>query len=421
MKRLPHFGVVIDVLGPGSTVVLHSGCAEPAWLGACLAEHAVALTGTRVINLMSMGELPYCQPQPSSCLDIATLFPGKGVRAALAAGKARTLRMPMSGICVRFDSGEIKANVLLLQVSPPDANGQVSLGVSVDYMHAVLRQSPMVVAEINPRMPRTRGDSLLPIAAIDWYVDSDAPLPEINSPPADPLEARIARTVAALVGDGAVLQMGSGALPTCVFAQLGHLQHLGLHTGLVSDSAIGLIESGVIDNSTKTCMPGLSVATMAGGTRRLYDFLDSNGALELHPCSLTHDARVLAGIDGLCAINSALQVDLAGNVNAEVINGRRIALPGGLPDFAQGASSARGGVSIIAIRSESLEHNVGNIVSSLPTGAPVTVPAGMVDFIVTEYGAARIRGLAAGDRARSLIGIAHPARREELRREIRHW
>jgi 4-hydroxybutyrate CoA-transferase len=416
MKRLDDLARVIGSLGEGATVVLHSACAEPPGLAAQLAQQASLLTGVNLITLMPMGQAPYGEPRPASHLRVATFFPGKGLRAALDAGRARPLRYPLSAMPGLFDSGAIRADAVLLQVSPPDDTGSVSLGLSVDYMRAVLAQSPLVIAEINPRMPRTCGDTLLAASAITWFVDAAGGPQEVAPAPADAVDQQIARNVAGLIGDGAVLQVGIGSLPDCVLGQLGHLKHLGLHSGIVTDAVRPLIEAAVIDNSTKRRFRGVGVATMAAGTQAFYDFLDRNAAVEFHPCSLTHGAAMLAEIDGLCAINSALQVDLTGAVNAETISGRRISMPGGLPDFAAGARRTRGGVSIVALRSTFGRQGASNIVARLGDGSPVTVGAQDVDYVVTEYGVAALHDGTARQRAAALIAVAHPAQREALHR-----
>ena len=410
MKRLHDPGALLATFGEGSTVVLHSACAEPR----LLASHAAAsMRGANLLTLMPMGQAPYGEPGASG-LGVATFFPGKGLRAALNAGTVRALRHPLSAIPRLFDCGTIKADAVLLQVSPPDETGHVSLGISVDYMRAVLAQAPVVIAEINSRMPWTCGDTRLAVSEIDWFVEATEGPQEVPPTPADAVDAHIARNVAALVRDGAVLQVGIGSLPDCVMTQLGHLKHLGLHSGVLTDAVRPLIEAGVIDNSTKRGFPGVGVTTMAAGTQSFYGFLHRNRAVEFQPCSLTHDAAVLTGIDGLCAINSALQVDLAGNVNAECIDGRQISLPGGLPDFAAGARRALGGISIIAVRSCFGEHRTSNIVPRLGAGTPVTVGPEDVDFVVTEHGVAALHGGSSRQRAEALIRIAHPRHRETL-------
>ncbi len=412
MKRLDDSAALFASLAGGATVVLHSGFAEPRGLARALARHASAMRRVRVVAMMPMGTSPYAEPGPASHLELYTFFPGKGMRAALDAGRAHALRHPLSAIPRLFDTGEWRADVLLLQVSPPDETGHVSLGVSVDYMRAVLAQKPRVIAEVNPRMPRTCGDTLLPVSAIEAFIDATEPPQDMQGAAPDAVDEQIARNVAGLIRDGAVVQAGIGSLPDRVMANLGHLKHLGLHSGIVTDAVQRLIESGAIDNSTKRIKPGVSVATMAGGTQGFYDFLHRNPAVEFHPCSFTHDAKVLAGIDGLCAINSVLQVDLEGRANAESVGGRRISLPGGLPDFASGARRAKGGMSIVALRSTAGRDSVSNIV--VQVGGPTTADASQIDYVVTEYGVAAMHG--SGDRAAALVAIAHPTHREALAR-----
>jgi 4-hydroxybutyrate CoA-transferase len=414
MKRLDDSGALLAGLRPGATLVLHSGFAEPRGLARTLAAQAPSMSGVRVVAMMPMGaDAPYAEPEPASHLELYTFFPGKGLRRAFDAGRVRALRHPLSALPGLFDSGAWKADAVLLQVSPPDDTGHVSLGVSLDYMRAVLRQRPLVIAEVNPRMPRTCGDTLLPVAAIDWFVEAgDAPQ-ELAAAPADAVDAQIARNVAGLVRDGMVLQAGIGSLPDAVLGQLGHLKHLGLHTGILTEAARPLIESGAVDNSTKRLLPGVSVTAMAGGSQSFYDFLHRNAAIEFHPCSLTHGAEVLAGMAGLCAINSVLQVDLDGSANAETVGQRRISLPGGLPDFASGARRAQGGISIVALRSRAKDRS--NIVARLAPGT-TTLKADQIDFVVTEYGVAALHGRSPARRAAALVAVAHPDCRDALER-----
>lgn len=416
MKRLDDIASFLHASCRGKSIVLHSGCAEPRGLAAMLAEHAQSIAGASLYTMMPMGASPYAYAEGAQSYTVNTFFPGTGLRRALNEGRATALRHPLSRIPGLFDRREIRADVLLLQVSAPDADGNVSLGISVDYMHAVLRQAPLVVAEINPDMPATCGDTRIPASAIDWYVQAQVAPQTVEPANADAVDGRIAQHVASLLDDGAVLQIGIGSVPDRVLASLAHLKHLGLHSGIITDAVRPLIESGVIDNSLKQRFRGVSVTAMAAGTQSFYRFLHRNPAIEFHPCSLTHDAATLAGIERMTAINGALQVDLEGRVNAESIHGRRVALPGGLPDFAAGAASAEKGLSIIAMRASFKDGTVSNIVDSLAAGEP-TVPAEHVSHVVTEYGIAPVRGVAPAQRAAGLIAIAHPGLRDELQRQ----
>jgi len=418
MKHLKDPASILGNLPSGATLVVHSGFAEPRGLARILAEQAPAMRGVRVVTMMPMGAAPYAQPEPASFLDLYTFFPGKDLRAAVNAGRVRALRHPLSALPGLFDTQAWRADVLFLQVSSPDEGAQVSLGISVDYMRAVLAQRPLVVAEINPRMPRTCGDSLLHVSEIDWFIEATEPPQDAKPMPADAVDDQIARNVAGLVSDGAVLQLGIGALPDRVAERLGHLRRLGLHSGIITDAVRPLIESGALDNSTKRYKPGVCVTAMAGGTQSFYDFLHRNALIEFHPCSITHGAPVLAEMDGLCAINSVLQVDLQGRANAETAGGRMVSMPGGLPDFASGARRAKGGRSILALRSTGGKNAASSIVLDLDGTVPTLMPD-QIDYVVTEYGVAPLHAASAAARAEALIGIAHPDHREALARQAR--
>ena len=416
MKPLTDFQEVLSFLPPRSSVVLHSGCAEPRYLAGELARHAGALEDVHVFTLMPMGEAPYAAAGTEGRLAPVTFHPGKGLRGAANAGRVEVMRTPLGSIPKLFRDRALTANVLMLQLSAPDEKGNMSLGISVDYMRAVLAQKPLVVAEINPLMPRTRGDTVIREHEVDFSAPSRNP-PQ-TTPPQPPEEAdrRIAEHVAGLISNGDVIETGIGSVPDLVLGQLGHLRDLGVHTGIITDPLLALIEQGVVTNATKKEFRGKCVTAMAAGTQPFYDALHENPAIEFHPCSLTHDVDRIAGIDGFCAINSVLQIDLAGQANAERMGSRIVSAPGGLPDFARGASLAKGGKSIIALRSTSKDGRHGNILARLAPGTPVAVAAEHIDYVVTEHGVARLTGLDPADRARALTAIAHPDFRADLRR-----
>lgn len=407
-KPLRGLDQVLSLFGEGTTVVLHSGFAEPIGLAYQLAQNAAALDGVELYTLMPMGQAPYAGAAAARHLSVHTFFPGKGLRAAANSGRAQVHRTPLSEIPKLFAQGRIGADVLMLQLSPPDAAGNMSFGVSLDYMRAVLDQEPVVIAEINPRMPRTCGDTIIREDQVDYIFEAEAGPQAMEAGTADETDRRIADNVAGLIGDGAVLQTGIGAIPDLVLPRLSHLSDLGIHTGIVTDALVPLLNSGAVSNGTKSRFRGKCVTTMAGGTQGFYDFLHDNPDIEFHPCSLTHDFETLAGIEGLCAINSVLQIDLAGNVNAETLDGRVISAPGGLPDFARGASASAGGMSIVALRSTGAGGKGSNIVAGLPAGVPATVAAAHIDFVVTEHGVARIRGLDIEGRRAAILAVAAP-------------
>lgn len=416
MQRIADLTSLARRLPPRPTLVLHSGCSEPTALATLLAAQSAAFAGATLYCLMPMGLAPYAEPAASGDWSVKAFFPGKGLRAAVAAGRASVLRHNLSELPGLFDSQSIKAHALFLQVSPPDPAGRVSLGVAVDYMHSVLRQKPLVIAQINPRLPRTCGDSLIDVGSIDYFIESDESPQGVPVTPADAVDEQIAAYAATLVDDGAVLQVGIGSLPDRILASLRDRRNLGIHSGIITDAVVPLLESGVINNRTKHTHRGVSITSMAAGTQTFYDYLARNDCVEFHPCSLTHDAATLAAIDRLTAINSILQIDLQARANAEVVAGRVISAPGGLRDFARGASRAERGLSILALRSTFKEHS--SIVGSLAADVPVTLEANDMDYVVTEFGIAAIRGKSGTERAEALIAVAHPAHQAALEREF---
>lgn len=416
MQALGHLRELRSALPAVPVIVLQSACGEPPRLARELAEAASEFAGATVYGLMPMGDAPYAGVEAAKHLSVQAFFLGKGLREPMNAGRATPRRCSLWEIPGFFARGEIKVDLLLLQVSAPDAQGRVSLGLSVDYMRAVLAQAPIVVAEINPQMPFTLGDTLLTADEVDFFVRADGPPQAVPPTAADETDRAIAGHVAGLIRSGAVLQAGIGSLPDLVLGQLGHLHDLGIHSGIITDAVRPLIEQGVVTNATKKIMPGKTVTTMAAGTQAFYDFLDHNAAIEFHPCSFTHAFDVLASIDGLVAINSVLQIDLAGNANAEQVAGRVISTPGGLPDFARGAAAAKDGLSIIALRAAIKGGSVSNILPALCAGTPHTLAATAIDYIVTEYGVAPLRGKSPAQIAEAICAVAHPDFRDALRR-----
>ncbi|HYG41977.1 MAG TPA: acetyl-CoA hydrolase/transferase C-terminal domain-containing protein [Bordetella sp.] len=414
MQRLVHLSEFLRDVLPQECIVIHSGAAHPTVLARQLAESAHMLRGHYVHTLLPYGPIPYAQAPARDHLELSTFLPGAGLRPALDAGRLHAMRQPLSEAPRLFNASN-PVGAVLLRVSTPDEAGRVSLGVAVDYMPAALRVARQVVAEVDPAMPRTAGDAWLNVGSIDAFVDAvDGPHEVLPAQP-DIVDEAIAGHVAGLVDDGAVLQLGVGSLPDQVLAKLGHLKHLGLHTGIIGDGARALIERGTIDNSTKEVLPGVCVATMAVGTRDFYRFMDRNPAIELHPCSVTHSQQVLRRLGCLHAINSALQVDLHGRVNAEWAGSRQVSLPGGLPDFSRAAAALAGGRSIIALRACDRKGRSA-IVADLPAERSCSLQPSEVDCYVTEYGVAAVRGGSADDRRKALIAIAHPEHRGALMR-----
>ncbi|MDO7843415.1 acetyl-CoA hydrolase/transferase C-terminal domain-containing protein [Sphingomonas sp. CA1-15] len=307
---------------------------------------------------------------------------------------------------------EIGVDTLVTQVAPMDANGEFSLGTNIDYAHAAARRCQRVIVEVNRHMPRTRGVSTIPLSAVTAIVEHDRPLVEIPSTVRRPEDDAIAAIIAGLIDDGACLQMGIGAVPEAVCAALRNHRHLGIHTELMTPGLAALMKSGVVDNSRKTLHPGKTVFTFAMGDAPFYDFIGDHPDIEGHPVSYVNDPAVIARNANMVSVNATLEIDLQGACNSEVMNGRQYSAAGGQLDFVRGASAAPGGKSIIACHSTAAGGTVSRIVRTL--SGPVTTPRNDIHVVVTEFGAADLRGKSIRERAEALTAIAHPRFRDQL-------
>jgi acyl-CoA hydrolase len=330
----------------------------------------------------------------------------------------------LSDIPALFHSGQIRLDAALLQLSPPDRHGLCSLGMSVDCARAAADTARILIAEVNRRMPRTLGNTAVPLGSLAAFVETDRPVAEHTPKPAGPVEQRIGEIIADLVEDGSTLQVGIGGIPGAVLARLGNKHDLGLHTEMFSDGVVPLIEGGVITNRRKSVHPGRSVTSFAIGSRRLFDFIDDNPAVEFHSCDRTNDTSLIRKNDRMVAINSAIQVDLSGQVCADSFGHRIYSGIGGQMDFIRGAALSRGGKPIIALPSTAAGGKVSRIVAELNAGSGVVTTRGHVHWVVTEHGAVNLHGLTLRERGEALISIAHPDFRGELGKSlarIRHY
>jgi acyl-CoA hydrolase len=309
-------------------------------------------------------------------------------------------------------------DAVIVHAAPPDRGGYLSLGVSVSYPLPAAREAPLVLAQVNPRMPRTLGNAFLHRSQVGYWVEAEHPLLEYPPSPLGDAEREIARRVAALIPDGATLQIGVGAIPQAVMEALGDRRDLGVHS-IVVDHMLPLIEKGVITNARKAPHPGRMDICEVMGTRRLFDFVHENRLINMEPSDIVHDPQVVGRIRNFVSLNSALEVDLTGQVNAESAGPRQLAGIGGQFDFVLGASRAPGGLGVIALRSTARSGMPSRIVSRLREGAAVTTPRYLADYVVTEQGVAALRGKSVAERARALIAVAHPTFREELERSLR--
>jgi acyl-CoA hydrolase len=353
-----------------------------------------------------------------------SLFTGPALRKSVEEGRAEFVPVFLSDIPALFAARRIPLDIALVQLSPPDAHGNCTLGTSIDAAKAAADTAPIVLAEINDRMPRTHGNTVVPLERVTAFMHTSRPLHAAESRDCSDVERRIGERIAALVDDGATLQMGIGAIPDAVLSRLGDKHDLSVHTEMFSDGLIPLIEAGVVTNRHKTVLPGRTVTSFVTGSQRLYDFVDDNLLVEFHPCDRTNDTALIRRNPKVCAINAAVEVDLTGQVCADSMGHRIYSGIGGQMDFIRGAALSDGGKAIIALPSTAASGRVSRIVSSLKPGAGVVTTRGHVHWVVTEFGAVNLHGLGLRQRAEALISIAHPDFRGELRREanvLRHW
>lgn len=418
-RRLTTPEAAVAVIASGMRVFLTGNCSVPQRLLSALVARAPTLRDVEIAQVLTVGPADYVAPGMEAHLRVNTLFISDNVRAAVNEGRADFTPCLLSEVPLLFARGLLPVDVALIHVSPPDEHGFCSFGIEVGITKPAAQSARVIVAEVNDRMPRTLGDSFIHISKIDHVVPVSYPLPEVTMAGTSEVAQQIARHIAGLIPDGATLQTGIGAIPDAVLRLLGTHKHLGVHTELFSDGIIDLIERGVLTGERKTLHPGKVIAGFMLGTQRLYDFVHDNPIIEMHPTSYTNDPFVIARNARMVAINSAIEVDLTGQVCADSIGSRFYSGVGGQLDFIYGASRAEGGVPIIALPATALEGRVSRIVPVLKPGAGVTTTRNHVRFVVTEYGVADLYGKTIRQRAQALIAIAAPQFREELDRRAR--
>lgn len=413
---------VVSLIPPRARVFVQGAAATPTALLDALSErtdlHEVAL-----YHLHLEGPTAFLDRRTPGVTSYS-LFTGPNLRGPIDEGRAEYIPVFLSDIPKLFTTRRIPLDVALVQLSPPDAHGNCTLGTSVDAARAAADSAPILLAEINQRMPRTHGNTAVPLERVTAFVATDRPLHTAPSPQCSAVEQRIGEIVADLIPDRATLQMGIGAIPDAVLSRLGNKHDLSVHTEMFSDGLIPLIEGGVITNRYKAVIPGRTVTSFVSGSQRLFDFVDDNLDVEFLPCDRTNDTALIRRNPRVCAINSALEVDLTGQVCADSIGHRIYSGIGGQLDFIHGAALSEGGKAIIALPSTAAGGQISRIVSSLKPGAGVVTTRGHVHYVVTEYGAANLHGLSLRQRADALIALAHPNFRAALRREanaLRHW
>jgi acyl-CoA hydrolase len=406
----------IKEIGRGSRVFIGSACGEPQALVRAMCEAGTSLPDTEVVQMLPVGTAPYLDPKFAGNFRANALFIGNSLREAVAEARADYTPIFLSQVPALFRSKRVAINAALISVSPPDSHGFVSLGVSVDITKAAVESADVVIAQVNEHMPRTLGNSFFNVNQIDYLVEHDEPLlewPVVHQP--DEVTQQIATNVARLVSDGSTLQMGIGRIPDAILSALADKHDLGIHTEMFSDGVMKLIEAGNITCRRKTFHTGKVVGSFAAGTRQLFEFIDNNPMIEMRPSEYTNDPLIIARHRNMVAINSALEIDLTGQVCADSIGQKLYSGFGGHADFIRGAALA-GGKPIIAMPSTATtkDGTRSRIVPTLQDGAGVTTTRGDVHYIVTEYGVAYLHGKNMRQRAMSLINIAHPDFRSDL-------
>jgi len=418
MSRFVTAEEAVSVIKSGSRVFIHSVAAAPRRLIEAMTARAPELRVVEIVSIHTEGAAPYAAPEFAKSFRVNALFVGANVRRAVEEGRADYLPVFLSEVPSLFRTGILPLDVALVHVSPPDRHGFCSLGVAVDVTRAAVQTARTVIAQVNPRMPRSHGDGLIHIDQIDAMVEVDEPIHEMTPHVLTDQERAIGRHCAELVDDGATLQIGIGAIPQATLAALGDHHRLGIHTEMISDGVVDLVEKGVVTGEAKRIHPGKVVAGFAFGSKRLYDFLDDNPLVAMLDMAYINDTAVIRRNPKVTAINSAIEVDITGQVCADSIGDRQYSGVGGQMDFIRGAALSEGGKPIIALPSVT-SSGESRIVSMLKPAAGVVTTRAHVHFVVTEHGIADLFGKNLRQRAAALIAIAHPAHRETLAAEAR--
>ncbi len=401
----------------GDRVVFAHACGEPLELVDALVARAGELEHVEINHMVAMGKGEYAQPEYADSFFHKSLFVGASTRAAVKDGRGDYVPVFFHEIPKLFCEGYLTPDVVLVHVSPPDKHGFCSFGISVDYTKPAAHVAKTVVAQVNPNMPRTHGDSFIHVSEIDLIVESEQDIIELQPPRIGPVEEAIGKHIAGLVDDGSCLQLGIGGIPDAVLLFLHEKNDLGIHSEMFSEGVVDLYNEGVITNTLKTINKDKMVANFLMGTRRLYDFVDDNPAVNMFPVNYVNDPFVIAQNDRVVAINSAIQVDLMGQVVADTMGPTQFTGIGGQVDFVRGAARSRDGKAIIALPSTAKKGAVSRIVAALAPGTAVTTMRADVDYIVTEHGVAHLRGLGLRERAEALVEIADPTFRDQIRDE----
>lgn len=394
-------------------VFIHSASASPSILVNAMTEHHNELKEVNIYQIHTEGPAPYANPEYKEAFNIHSFFVGSNTREVVQHGSGSYIPMFLSEVPAIFRKRIIPLDVALITVSPPDKHGYCSFGTSVDISLAAAQSAKIVIAQINDQMPRTHGDGLIHLSEIDFQVEGSVPLPEVSSPELSEENKAIGKYICDLIEDGSTLQMGIGAIPNAVLSWLGNHKNLGIHSEMFSDGVLPLVEKGVINGSLKKKHRGMIVSSFVIGSKKLYDFIDDNPIVQMLDFEYVNNTSVIKKNPKVVAINSAIEIDVTGQVCADSIGSKIYSGVGGQMDFIRGASLSDGGKPIIAL-SSTTSSGKSKIVPILKQGAGVVTTRAHVHYVVTEYGVAYLYGKSIKERIKLLISIAHPAHREEL-------
>ena len=404
-------------IGSGMRVYIHPGSAEPEKLINAMVDNSDGLEGIEIIHLLTLGSAGYVKKGMESRFRHRAVFAGANVRDAINDGRADYVPIFLSEIPDLFISGEMPVDVSLIHVSPPDGHGYCSLGVGVECTKAAVENCKYIIAQVNEKMPRTLGDSFIHVNKIDCFVSCNDEIIELPRVRMNEQTMKIGENTASLIVNGSTLQMGIGAIPDAVLQHLKDSRDLGIHTEMFSDGVMELVEQGVINNEKKSINRGKSITSFVLGSKKLYEYVDNNPLFEFHPSDYVNDPHVISQNDYMVAINSAIQIDLTGQVCSDSMGYDIYSGIGGQVDFIRGSSRSKRGMPIIAMPSTARDETVSRIVVHLDEGAGVVTSRGDVRWVVTEYGVTNLHGKSIRERVKALINLAHPKFRDQLRRD----
>jgi 4-hydroxybutyrate CoA-transferase len=409
---------VVTVIQSGDRVFLTGNCSVPKVVIRALVERAKNLRDVEIVQILTIGDAEYVKPEMEGHIRVNTLFISADVRQAVQEGRADFSPCFLSEIPALFRT-QLPLDVALVQVSPPDEHGFCSFGVEIGVTKTAAETARYVIAEVNPQMPRTLGDSFIHVSKLNAIVEVDYLLPEMKKEGTSPIQATIGQYIADLIEDGSTLQTGIGGIPDAVLSCLDCRKNLGIHTELFSDGVIDLVNQGTINNEAKSIHRGKIIAGFMLGTHRLYEFVHDNPIIEMHPTEYVNDPFIISQNDKMVSINSAIEVDLTGQVCADSMGHKFYSGVGGQVDFTRGAARSKGGKPIIALPATAKNETISRIVCQLQPGAGVVTSRNDVHYVVTEYGVAYLHGKTIRERVRALINIAHPNFREQLEAKAR--